>query len=210
MSDELLTKLMEQYGDQSIPFGEEDVKGGSEFITKDGKYAGFITECESLQVTRQNATKTKPAGSVYYWLKPVIKVDHEVATNEKFAGNIKPSIRYEPGHMLEFEKFCIATKCKAFNVDGKRIYFPQAENEKGGSVGMPVIFDIKMKKDVKKRKNQETGEWETVISEVTGEPEDVFFPEVIAWYQWETTERYVSEEAKAPEANIIEDDDLPF
>lgn len=209
MSDDLLKQLMEEFPEGQISFDDEDTKGGGNFVSEDGKYCGFISEATIYESKRKKATKTKDIGSVFYWLNLTVAVKQRVTDGAVFSGNIYPKIRFEPGFMREYEQFCIASKCKAFNVNGKRLYFPQASYEKGGAVGMPVTFDVHMISRERKKKAEDGSYY--VVKDENGIPEMQKVAEVTTWYPWDTTERFIPEETKAPDASqILEDDDLPF
>lgn len=210
MSDDLLKQLMEEFPEGQVQFTDEDTKGGGNFISENGRYSGFVAEVNINKAERKKATKTKAEGSIFYWMNITLAVKQRTDNGEVFTGKIYPKIRFEEGFMREYEQFCLASKCKAFNVDGKRLYFPQAAFEKGGAVGMPITFDVHMKTEPRKKKDETTGQWYEV-KDINGNTEMRQVAEVVAWYPWDVPDRYIPEETKAPDASeILEDDDLPF
>ena len=190
--EEALRKhLEEEYGEETVEYNDDDLGGG--FITESGVYHGFITKIPKPQkIARKTATKTKPAGSIFFWLKPVIQAAEKVTEggDELQGGNAWPSIRYEPGSMLDYEKFCISAICKAFNtIGGSRKYFPRASHSQGGAVGMPITFTVEMKIRTKMMKSELSGDWIPDL-DVDGNEQKQAFAEVLSFAPWDTTKRY--------------------
>ncbi len=206
MSDDALRKhLEEEYGEETVEYNDDDLGGG--FITEDGTYHGFVTNITIQKIVRKTATKTKPEGSIFFWLKPVIQTIEKIEIDGcyKQGGNAWPSIRYEPGSMLDYEKFCISTKCKAFNTkDGSRKYFPRANHSQGGAVGMPITFTVKMETRKQMEKSELTGDW---MNKKDENGNDIFqtFPEVLSFAPWDTNKRYEAPD-DTPDVEVDEDD----
>lgn len=194
----MLGELTDEFGDEDqVPYNDDDVQGG--FVSKDGKYRCFVKEYKVRGNVRKKATDTKPVGSKFFFGKPVLKVIGMIDSDEKVAGNLYGDVYYESGNMANFDKYCLATKCQAFN-DGKgnRKYFPQAAHEKGGSVGKPVIVEVEMKIENKIVKSEITGKWIDAVDE-HGNNKKVNRANIINWYPWDTDERYEPEEEKEPD-----------
>jgi hypothetical protein len=115
--------------------------------------------------------------------------------------------------MLRYDAFCLATKCHKFDIgEGLRKYFPQAGYELGGSVGMPIIVDIVLKRDQALQKNSVTGSYEKKF-DVEGNPVMTTIPDILQFYPWETEERYKGEpdnSALPAETGMNKDDEIPF
>ena len=174
--DTLLKHLENEYGEETVEYNDDDLGGG--FITESGVYHGLITDLTVQKIVRKTATKTKSVGSTFFWLKPVIVAVEKVTEggNIPQGGNAWPSIRYEPGSMLEYEKFCISAKCKAFNTkEGSRKYFPRADHTQGGAVGMPITFTVEMKPRIKMIKSELSGDWIPDLDEDGKEQKQLFF-----------------------------------
>lgn len=203
--DALRKSLEEEYGEETVEYTDDDLGGG--FITESGIYHGFITGITIQKIKRATATKTKPAGSIFFWLKPVIQATEKVVEggNMPQGGNVWPSIRYEPGSMLEYEKFCISAKCKAFNTkDGSRKYFPRASYLQCGAVGMPITFTVKMEPRTKMMKSELSGDWIPDLDQ-DGNEQKQTFAEVLAFAPWDTTKRYEAPD-DTPDVEVGEDD----
>lgn len=212
----LLDYLEVEYGgdEDNIPFDEEEDLG-PRGIDSDGWYYGFVTDLNITPITRQNATKTKPAGSKYFWLKPTIKTVKKKGENgktEPAGGYVWPSWMYEPGNMGDYFKYCVATKCIANIVNGKKKFYPKAPYTQGGSVGMPIAFQIEMDTRERLRKDEETEQWVKVIDEDGSVIKDRY-PKVLTIAPWDTTERWTEEkEQQSNQADLdkFNEDGLPF
>ena len=203
--DKLFAELNEEFGEDTVEYDDDDL--GSGFVSVNGKYKCFITECSATTSTRIKATKTKAIGSVYHMLKSLLLVQEDIE-GKKFGGNLFSNVFYEPGNMRNFEHFCISSKCRAFTKDGKRKYFPQASYEKGGSVGMPIIVEVEMEWQDKVKKSDLDGKYYPEMDD-GGNPIKIKRANVIAYYPWDTTKRYTSPEETADDIDTgITDDDL--
>ena len=204
--DEALEKYLEnEYGEETVEYTDDDLGGG--FITESGVYHGFVTGMDVQKVVRKNKTKTKPEGSIFFWLKPVIQAKEKMINGVQWmpqGGNVWPSIRYEPGSMLDYEKFCISAKCKAFNAkDGSRKYYPRAEYTKGGAVGMPITFTVEMKTRIKMVKSDISGDYIADLDDDGNEKKQPY-ADVLSFAPWDTDKRW-EEKDTTPD---IDDDDF--
>ena len=210
--EKLFDYLNNEYGqdEDHVPYDpDEDTKGG--FVNEDGLYHCLITEFKSQKVTRVKATKTRAIGSVFFWLKPTLKAVEQLLDDSKTVkcgGNIWPSIRYEKGDMLSFDKFCVATRCKAFNDGNVRNFFPKAPHDKGGALGMPVTVKIEMVKKDKMFKSDVDGEWHKSVDE-HGNTQKMSFANVLAYYPWDTDLRFEPEDdvPDVPDINMESEED---
>ena len=203
--EKLLTYLKENFDDPVVGFTDEDTKGGGSFIDKNGKYQGFISGIDITQITRAKATKTKPIGSKFQWLNVNFIGKKNADTGEEITSTLRDGIRYESGFMRDFEAFCIATRCHSFKKGDNRIYYPQADHEHGGAVGMPVTIEVKMEPKQKRVKVEATGEYIDVTDE-EGKPVYVNRPQITAYHAWETDERYTPPQEEVPDADLGLDD----
>ena len=203
--DKLLAELNEEFGEDVVEYGDDDLGAG--FVNVDGKYKCFITKGSTTKNVRTKDTKTKQKGSTYHIWKPLLLVKEDIE-GKKYGGNLYPSIFFEPGNMRNFEHFCISSKCRVFTTDGRRKYFPQASYEKGGSIGMPIIAEVEMKWEDKVKKSETDGKYYPEHDE-EGNVVRIKRSNVIAFYPWDTTERYIAPEETADDIDTgVTDDDL--